>query len=95
MEIFGLVIETKKKNWHKKQRDFLFECPKCGQLVPCNRLPNGKTLLHEMYSMNSVQKMEFEHSSCGGKIVLYSVDEIEDPLSTANWEARLRGIAKA
>ena len=45
-----------------------------------------------MYSMTSVQKMEFEHSGCGGKVVLYSVDEIEDPLSTANWEARLNGV---
>lgn len=92
MQLFGLVIESKKKNWHKKQRDLLFICPKCNMLVPCKRLPNGKTLLHEMYSMTSVQKMEFEHSGCGGKVVLYSVDEIEDPLSTANWEARLNGV---
>ena len=78
----------------QKKRDLLFLCPKCGILVPCKRLPSGKTLLHEMYNMTSVQKMEFEHSGYGGKVILYSVEEVEDPLSTANWEACLHGIAE-
>jgi hypothetical protein len=34
-----------------------------------------------MFEMTSVQKMEFEHSDCGGKVILYSVEEVEDPLS--------------
>lgn len=86
MKEFLKKLKRKKSygNLLKKQKALYFICPKCGETVKVNPLPDGRSFLQALIdeSIDEVTNFELGHIPCGFQFRMATATELAVKIAT-------------